>query len=59
MGISWSVLRGLNERDLAKGRASLDPEAFERAWAEGRSMTPEEAGAYARSEADASGGPRS
>jgi predicted ATPase len=46
-GVSWSVLRGLNERDLATARESLDPEAFGEAWAEGRSMTPEEAVAYA------------
>jgi non-specific serine/threonine protein kinase len=58
-GISWSVLRNLNERDLATARGSLDPEAFEKAWAEGRSMTPEEVVAYALSEAGASGRPRS
>jgi ATP/maltotriose-dependent transcriptional regulator MalT len=34
-GISWSVLRGLNERDLATARESLDPETFEQAWTEG------------------------
>jgi non-specific serine/threonine protein kinase len=58
-GISWSVLRSLNERDLARARGSLDPESFERAWAEGRAMTPEQAAAYAHSEAGALGGPRS
>jgi hypothetical protein len=58
-GVSWSVLRGLNERDLATARESLDPEAFEKAWAEGRAMTPEEAVAYAHSEVGASGRPRS
>jgi non-specific serine/threonine protein kinase len=56
-GISWSVLRGLNERDLASARDSLDQEVFERAWAEGGAMTPEEAVAYAHSEV-VSGGPR-
>ena len=56
-GISWPVLRGLNERDLARARGSLDQEVFERAWTEGRSMTPEEAVAYAHSEV-VSGGPR-
>jgi hypothetical protein len=30
-GISWSVLRSLNERDLATIRKTLDPEAFEAA----------------------------
>jgi hypothetical protein len=58
-GISWSVLRDLNERDLAMARDSLDPEAFERAWADGRAMTPEETVAYAQSEAGLSGAPRS
>jgi hypothetical protein len=58
-GVSWSVLRGLNERDLATARESLDPEAFERAWADGRAMTPEETVAYAQSEAGVSGAPRS
>jgi predicted ATPase len=59
-GVSWSVLRGLNERDLATARESLDPEAFGEAWAEGRSMTPEEAVASsAHPEAGASGRPRS
>ena len=53
-GVSWSVLRGLNERDLATARESL----VMKAWAEGRSMTPEEAVAYAHSEAAASGRPR-
>ena len=56
-GISWPVLRGLNERDLARARGSLDQEVFERAWAEGGAMTPEEAVAYAHSEV-VSGGPR-
>jgi non-specific serine/threonine protein kinase len=54
-GVSWSVLRNLNERDLAVTREMLDPEAFEAAWAEGRAMTLEEAVAYALSEAGASG----
>ena len=54
-GISWSVLRNLNERDLAVTREMLDSEAFEAAWAEGRAMTLEEAVAYALSEAGASG----
>jgi len=31
------------ERAVAKARAQLDNEAFARAWAEGRSMTPEQA----------------
>ncbi|CAA9430836.1 MAG: hypothetical protein AVDCRST_MAG01-01-2927 [uncultured Rubrobacteraceae bacterium] len=48
-GVSWSVLRNLNERDLAVTREMLDSEAFEAAWAEGRAMTLEEAVAYALS----------
>jgi predicted ATPase/transcriptional regulator with XRE-family HTH domain len=55
-GVSWSVLRSLNERDLAVTREQLDPEAFETAWAEGRAMTIEEAVAYALSEAGAQAG---
>lgn len=58
-GVSWSVLRGLNEHDLATARESLDPETFEQAWTEGGDMTPEEAVAYAHSEEDASSRPRS
>ncbi len=58
-GVSWSVLRGLNERDLATARESLDQEAFERAWAEGGAMTPEEAVACAHSEEGTSSRPRS
>jgi tetratricopeptide (TPR) repeat protein len=54
-GVSWSVLRNLNERDLAVTREMLDSEAFEAAWAEGRAMTLEEAVAYALSEAGAPG----
>jgi hypothetical protein len=54
-GVSWSVLRNLNERDLAVTREMLDSEAFEAAWAEGRAMTLEEAVAYALSEAGVSG----
>ena len=57
-GVSWSVLRSLNERDLASTREMLDSEAFEKAWAEGRAMTLEEAVAYALSEADASEEPK-
>ncbi len=41
-GVSWSVWRSLNERDLATARETLDPGAFEEAWAEGREMTFEE-----------------
>ena len=52
-GVSWSVLRSLNERDLTSTREMLDPEAFEAAWAEGRAMTLEQAVAYALSEAGA------
>ena len=37
-GVSWSVLRDLNERDLASARKMLEPEVFEKAWAEGRAM---------------------
>ena len=57
-GVSWSVLRSLNERDLASAREMLDPEAFEKAWAEGRAMTLEEAVGYALSEAGAPERPR-
>jgi predicted ATPase/DNA-binding XRE family transcriptional regulator len=46
-GVSWSILRSLNERDLVITREMLDPEAFEAAWAEGRTMTLEQAVAYA------------
>ncbi len=57
-GVSWSVLRR-NERDLASTREILDPGTFEKAWAEGRAMTLEEAVAYALSEAGATERPRS
>ena len=57
-GVSWSVLRSLNERDLASTREMLDPEAFEKAWAEGRAMILEEAVVYALSEAGATERPR-
>jgi predicted ATPase len=52
-GVSWSVLQSLNERDLASTREMLGPATFEKAWAEGRAMTLEEAVAYALSEAGA------
>jgi predicted ATPase/DNA-binding XRE family transcriptional regulator len=52
-GVSWSVLRKLNERDLATTREMLEPGAFEEAWAEGRAMGLQEAVAYALSGADA------
>ncbi len=45
-GVSWSVLRDLNERDLASARKMLDPEVFEKAWAEGRAMYLERAIEY-------------
>src|SRR3712207_7695679 len=51
-GVSWSVLQSLNERDLATTREMLDPEVFEAAWAEGRTMTLEEAVAEALEEHD-------
>ncbi|MFN8474993.1 MAG: tetratricopeptide repeat protein [Anaerolineae bacterium] len=41
------------DRYLAAARAGLDAEAFERAWAEGRAMTQEEAVAYALEETQA------
>jgi predicted ATPase/transcriptional regulator with XRE-family HTH domain len=56
-GVSWSVLRKLNERDLATTREMLDPGAFEEAWAEGQAMGLEEAVAYALSGIDAPKGP--
>jgi predicted ATPase len=46
-GISWSVLRRLNERDLTSAREMLNPEEFEKAWAEGRAMLLERAVEYA------------
>ncbi len=46
-GISWSVLRNLNNRDLAVTREALDPETFEEARERGRAMTFEQAVAYA------------
>ena len=52
-GVSWSVLRKLNERDLATTREMLDPGAFEEAWAKGQAMGLEEAVAYALSRAHA------
>lgn len=52
-GVSWSVLRSLNERDLASTREMLGPGTFEKAWAEGRAITLEEAVAYALSGAGA------
>jgi ATP/maltotriose-dependent transcriptional regulator MalT len=52
-GVSWSILRSLNERDLVITREMLDPEAFEAAWAEGRTMTLEQAVAYALEEDEA------
>ncbi|CAA9389496.1 MAG: hypothetical protein AVDCRST_MAG03-495 [uncultured Rubrobacteraceae bacterium] len=39
--------RSFNDRQLAAARASLDERTWEQAWAEGRSMTMEEAVAYA------------
>ncbi len=42
-GVSWSVCRSLNERDLASTREMLDPDAFAEAWAQGRAMSLEEA----------------
>jgi tetratricopeptide (TPR) repeat protein len=39
--------RSFNDQQLAAARASLDEPAWEEAWAEGRSMTTEEAVAYA------------
>jgi len=52
-GVSWPVLRNLNERDLAATREKLEPGAFEEAWTEGRAMSLEEAVTYALSGADA------
>lgn len=55
-GVSWPVLRSLNgslnERDLAITREMLDREAFGAAWEEGRTMTIEQAVAYALSTAE-------
>ena len=45
-GVAWSVLRSLNERDLTRAREMLEPEAFEKAWAEGRAMPLERAVEY-------------
>ena len=39
--------RSFNDQQLAAARASLDERTWEKAWAEGRSMTTEEAVAYA------------
>jgi hypothetical protein len=41
-------LAKLNERDLATTRKTLDLEVFDKAWAEGRAMTLEQAVEYAR-----------
>ena len=46
-GVSWAVLRGLNERDLEDAREQIDAETFDADWAQGRAMTLEEAVAEA------------
>ena len=47
-------MRSLNERDLAIARGMHDPQTFEAARVEGRSMTFEQAVAYALEDDDAS-----
>ena len=47
-------MRSLNERDLAIARGMHDPQTFEAAWAEGRSMTSEQVVAYALEDDEAS-----